>query len=134
MTPSAHKSEIAIAYDQWAETYDTDFNRTRNLAAQVLRQTDLQVHGREVIEVGCGTGHNTEWLAKRASRIVALDFSKGMLLRAKLESIMRAHGSSATMFARRGLFPMLQRICLLRCWFWSTSKTWIPFLLKPPAP
>ena len=83
MTQPSEQSEIATAYNDWAETYDTDQNRTRDLAAEVLRQTQIDFAGRRVIEVGCGTGRNTEWLAQRASAIVALDFSEQMLAKAR---------------------------------------------------
>jgi len=83
MSEVAKKSEIATAYDQWAETYDTDPNRTVELAGQVLRKVDLTVNGRTIVEIGCGTGRNTEWLATRASSITALDFSEQMLRRAR---------------------------------------------------
>ena len=83
MSQSSDKSEIAKAYNEWAETYDTNANATRDLAAKVLRQTDLQLDGRAVVEVGCGTGRNTAWLAQRASGIIALDFSDEMLARAR---------------------------------------------------
>lgn len=83
MTQPSNKSAVAAAYDEWAETYDTDPNRTRELASKILREIDLHFDGREVIEVGCGTGHNTAWLAKSATSITALDFSEGMLRRAK---------------------------------------------------
>ncbi len=81
-----NKSEIAAAYNEWAETYDTNQNPTRDLAGEVLRQADLDLAGRSVIEVGCGTGCNTEWLARSeagSSNIVALDFSVAMLARAR---------------------------------------------------
>ena len=83
MTQPSNKSAVAAAYDEWAETYDTDLNRTRELAANVLREIDISIAGRELIEVGCGTGHNTAWLAESAAGIVALDFSEGMLRQAK---------------------------------------------------
>jgi len=86
MTAQEKKSEIATAYNEWAETYDTVDNRTRDLAAAVLRQSDLNFAGRKVIEVGCGTGRNTEWLSRLAAgprEIVALDFSEEMLARAR---------------------------------------------------
>ena len=35
------------------------------------------------MELGCGTGKNTVWLAGRARALVALDFSDGMLTRAR---------------------------------------------------
>jgi ubiquinone/menaquinone biosynthesis C-methylase UbiE len=86
MTEASEQPEIATAYNDWAETYDTDQNRTRDLAAEVLRQTKIDFAGRRVIEVGCGTGRNTDWLAERAGEtggILALDFSEQMLAKAR---------------------------------------------------
>jgi len=86
MAQPSNKPEVAVAYNEWAETYDTDHNRTRDLAAQTLRQADLDFANRNVIEVGCGTGRNTEWLARPAAGatdIIALDFSEEMLTRAR---------------------------------------------------
>lgn len=83
MTGPANKSDVAAAYDRWSETYDTDPNRTRALAGQVLRKVGLPVAGRDIVEIGCGTGRNTEWLATRAASIKALDFSEEMLRRAR---------------------------------------------------
>ncbi|HSS22012.1 MAG TPA: methyltransferase domain-containing protein [Pyrinomonadaceae bacterium] len=79
-------SNIAAAYDQWAETYDVDQNRTRDLAAEALKQTELNFADRRVIEIGCGTGRNTEWLTQSAAgpaSILAVDFSEAMLARAR---------------------------------------------------
>jgi malonyl-CoA O-methyltransferase len=43
----------------------------------------LKLTGRNVIEIGCGTGRNTEWIAQHAGSVVGLDFSEGMLRQAK---------------------------------------------------
>ncbi len=84
MLQPANNSRVAADYDEWAETYDTVANRTRDLAGEVLRKIDLKVQDKLVIEVGCGTGRNTAWLvASNAANIVALDFSEGMLSRAR---------------------------------------------------
>ena len=83
MTQSSEQSEIAAAYNDWAETYDAVPNRTRDLAAEALRQVDLNLAGRKVIEVGCGTGRNTTWLAERAAEVVGMDFSEAMLAKAR---------------------------------------------------
>jgi ubiquinone/menaquinone biosynthesis C-methylase UbiE len=83
MAQPSSQPDIAAAYDDWAETYDTDLNRTRDLAAEVLRQADLDLTGRKVVEVGCGTGRNTAWLAERSTEVVALDFSAEMLAKAR---------------------------------------------------
>lgn len=83
MLDSEHTSEIAEVYDRWAEVYDTDINRTRDLAAAVLRQRDFGLADRDVIEIGCGTGWNTQWLAERGKSVLALDFSTEMLRHAQ---------------------------------------------------
>jgi ubiquinone/menaquinone biosynthesis C-methylase UbiE len=79
MTNSLDKSEVAAAYDRWAETYDIDANRTRELAAHVLRQLHRELAVDIVIEIGCGTGYNTQWLSQHARSVLALDFSEQML-------------------------------------------------------
>ncbi len=71
------------AYAKWAESYDTNENRTRDLDAVVLREHELDIAGRDVVEIGCGTGKNTEWLAQHASTVVGLDLSPEMLARAR---------------------------------------------------
>ncbi|WP_437995299.1 class I SAM-dependent methyltransferase [Sorangium sp. So ce185] len=83
MSTSPNKPEIATAYDRWSATYDNDPNRTRELSAAVLRERGLALAGRDVIEIGCGTGLNTQWLAERAGSVLALDFSEGMLRQAR---------------------------------------------------
>jgi malonyl-CoA O-methyltransferase len=85
-SPAEHEGEpadVAEAYDDWAASYDADRNATRDLDAVVVRNTQLQVAGADVLELGCGTGKNTDWLAARARTVLALDFSAGMLARAR---------------------------------------------------
>jgi ubiquinone/menaquinone biosynthesis C-methylase UbiE len=82
MVEGGRPDEIAEAYDRWAEVYDTDHNRTRDLAARVLRDAGLALGGRDTIEIGCGTGSNTRWLAERSRHVLALDISREMLRRA----------------------------------------------------
>ena len=50
---------------------------------KVLRRPSVDVEGRRVLELGCGTGLNTEWLAERARSVVAVDFSREMLSKAR---------------------------------------------------
>lgn len=71
--------DVAMAYDLWASQYDSNDNLTRDLDASVVRAAPLLVQGRHVLELGCGTGKNTTWLAESAQHVVALDFSVGML-------------------------------------------------------
>lgn len=76
-------SDVARAYDRWSLSYDDDANATRDLDGVVLRALGLPVDGAAVVELGCGTGKNTRWLAERAARVHAFDFSAGMLARAR---------------------------------------------------
>jgi len=71
------------AYNQWAGQYDTNHNKTRDLEAKALRDVLSTIAFRSVLEVGCGTGKNTEWLLEKAEKIVAVDLSEEMLSKAR---------------------------------------------------
>lgn len=71
------------AYNHWASQYDTNDNKTRDLEAQALRSTLSSVKFSNCLEIGCGTGKNTSWLADKANSITAVDFSEEMLAKAK---------------------------------------------------
>ena len=74
---------IQDAYTNWALTYDEDRNRTRDLDRQVTSSTLSDQHVGSIVETGCGTGKNTAFLAEIGDRVTALDFSVGMLARAR---------------------------------------------------
>lgn len=74
---------IQSAYDQWADIYDTNDNPTRDLNAWVLRKQPLKLQEQFMLELGCGTGLNSLWLAEQAEHLTAVDFSEGMLNRAR---------------------------------------------------
>jgi len=74
------------AYNTWAATYDTAENPTRDLEARAIRSLIPPGPYTEVIELGCGTGKNTEWLALRAERLIAVDFSAEMMQQAQQKS------------------------------------------------
>lgn len=71
------------AYDRWADQYDTDANNTRDLNAEVLQKQNFIEPNDAVLEIGCGTGLNTEWLGAQAGTVVATDVSEKMLARAR---------------------------------------------------
>lgn len=70
------------AYNSWSATYDTMKNRTRDLEALALREI-VTGENLEILEIGCGTGKNTEYLVGKASKLIATDFSEEMLAKAK---------------------------------------------------
>ncbi len=71
------------AYNSWASQYDSNRNKTRDLEAVALRQTVASVSFSHCLEIGCGTGKNTEWLLTQAKQITAVDLSEEMLAKAK---------------------------------------------------
>ena len=71
------------AYNIWSEQYDTNDNKTRDLEAKALRKTLESISFDSCLEIGCGTGKNTEWLITKAKKITAVDLSEEMLARAK---------------------------------------------------
>ncbi len=71
------------AYNRWALQYDTNNNKTRDLEAEALRSTLGNLAFDIVLEIGCGTGKNTEWIMTKAKGITAVDLSEKMLARAK---------------------------------------------------
>jgi malonyl-CoA O-methyltransferase len=78
--------KVQQAYTDWAETYDSDRNLTRDLDQQITRKTLGELRFDSVVEIGCGTGKNTRLLAEIASTVVALDFSEAMIARAREKS------------------------------------------------
>ena len=71
------------AYNHWASQYDTNENKTRDLEARALRDLLSTISFNSCLEIGCGTGKNTEWLLEKAERITAVDLSGEMLSKAK---------------------------------------------------
>ncbi|HEX8608445.1 MAG TPA: class I SAM-dependent methyltransferase [Pedobacter sp.] len=71
------------AYNIWAAQYDTNDNKTRDLEGLALKLSLATVSFNKVLEIGCGTGKNTEWLIDKAVQITAVDLSDQMLARAK---------------------------------------------------
>ena len=71
------------AYNVWAENYDTVENKTRDLEAKALRESVLSAKSSDILEIGCGTGKNTEYLLTKAKKLVGADFSAEMLAQAK---------------------------------------------------
>ena len=74
---------VQEAYDHWSATYDTDENLTRDLDHTVTREILADAQCKSILEIGCGTGKNTALLTQIGDRVCAIDFSEGMLKRAK---------------------------------------------------
>lgn len=83
-------TDIRKAYDIWANQYDLNNNKTRDLEAISLRNTLDKITFDTCLEAGCGTGKNTEWLTTKTTQLTAVDFSSEMLAIAK-EKINAPH-------------------------------------------
>lgn len=85
-------NRIRLAYDEWAEIYDHNENPTRDLNYATIREAPLELSGKEVLEIGCGTGLNTAYLVRQAKKVTAVDFSEEMLAKAR----RRLEGAAAS--------------------------------------
>ena len=70
-------------YDRWAATYDTMGNWLLELEEPEVDRALGVVSGLAVLDVGAGTGRHAIRLAEGGARVTALDFSEGMLARAR---------------------------------------------------
>ena len=75
--------KILDKYNAWAHQYDYDINPTRDLDKSVTIESLSNIDFFKVLELGCGSGKNTEWLITKADKLVGLDFSKNMLDQAR---------------------------------------------------
>jgi len=75
--------DIRQSYDIWSSQYDSDNNKTRDLEALALKTTLVDIRFDSCLEIGCGTGKNTEWFLTKAKQITAVDLSSDMLAKAK---------------------------------------------------
>ena len=69
-------------YDRWADIYDGEGNPLVELEEPQVDRRLGDVAGLDVVDVGCGTGRHALRLAMFGARVVAVDFSAGMLARA----------------------------------------------------
>ena len=74
---------IDAAYTSWSASYDTDRNVTRDLDRKITSELFSAKRFGMTVEAGCGTGKNSEFLAGISTCVLALDFSPGMLERAR---------------------------------------------------
>ena len=70
---------VQQAYALWSAQYDTNNNKTRDLEAIALRTLLADHSFRHVLEIGCGTGKNSEWLITKTSKLTSVDLSPEML-------------------------------------------------------
>jgi malonyl-CoA O-methyltransferase len=76
-------SSVRGGYDRWAVVYDHDANPLQALEEPLVRQATGDARGLAVLDLGCGTGRHSLWLAAAGATVTAVDFSEGMLAEAR---------------------------------------------------
>ena len=70
-------------YDRWSEIYDIDGNPLIALEEKHFPGILGDARGMRVADIGCGTGRHASRLAASGARVVAIDFSTGMMRKAR---------------------------------------------------
>jgi ubiquinone/menaquinone biosynthesis C-methylase UbiE len=82
-SPNAREPAIRVGYDRWSEIYDQEANPLIGLEEPVVREALGDVAGLSVLDLGCGTGRHTLWMANAGAAVTAVDFSEGMMEKAR---------------------------------------------------
>lgn len=77
----------AVDYDAVAPSFDRRYVRSTWEGVERTLDAFVASPPRDVLEVGCGTGHWLERLARRGHRMVGFDASRGMLARARAAAV-----------------------------------------------
>jgi len=89
MPDTRKQGQIAFVregYDRWASVYDHDANPLPALEEPHMRDAIGDARGLTVLDLGCGTGRHTAWLASAGASVTAIDFSPAMLTEARLKT------------------------------------------------
>ena len=70
-------------YDRWSEVYDGDGNPLIALEEPQIERMLGNVCGLRIADVAAGTGRHAVRLANAGAKVTALDFSRGMLTKAR---------------------------------------------------
>lgn len=79
--------ENRTAYNAWSNSYDHMPNKTRDLEAEVLKTLLSNKRFGNTLEIGCGTGKNTVFLSGISQSVLGVDFSEGMLEKARVKNL-----------------------------------------------
>src|SRR5262245_38663414 len=83
MTEGVIDVPARAGYDRWSALYDEAPNPLVALEGPLVASLIGPVHGLAILDLGCGTGRHALRLAAEGAAVQALDFSEGMLARAR---------------------------------------------------
>jgi ubiquinone/menaquinone biosynthesis C-methylase UbiE len=78
--------ETRAGYDRWSEVYDNDQNPLTALEERNFPAMLGDVSNLTIADVGCGTGRHAFRLAAAGAKVVGIDFSSGMMRKARSKS------------------------------------------------
>jgi ubiquinone/menaquinone biosynthesis C-methylase UbiE len=70
-------------YDLWSAIYDAEDNPLIVLEEPQVNRLLGDVRGLRIANLGCGTGRHTLTMARAGARVTAVDFSMGMMVKAR---------------------------------------------------
>jgi malonyl-CoA O-methyltransferase len=82
---------VREGYNLWSEVYDTDGNPLVAMEEPLVDQLLGRVAGLKVADIGCGTGRHALRLAEAGAEVWGVDFSDGMLERARTKASNGKH-------------------------------------------
>ncbi len=74
---------VEAGYSLWASCYDEDGNPLIAIEEPAMHALYEAIAGRNVLDLGCGTGRHTAALAGRGASVTACDLTTAMLIRAR---------------------------------------------------
>ena len=83
MSKRIERPSVREGYDRWAEVYDEDANPLVLVEEPEVIRLLGEVQGFAILDVGCGTGRHSVRLANEGASVTGIDFSAGMLEKAR---------------------------------------------------
>jgi len=77
---------VKTAYKKWAKKYEENFNPLTFTINNKINGFVSNIKGKNVLDLGCGTGKHSFLAAKKGAKVTGFDFSKDMLKQAKLKN------------------------------------------------
>jgi cytosine/adenosine deaminase-related metal-dependent hydrolase/ubiquinone/menaquinone biosynthesis C-methylase UbiE len=101
---SSIESRNTAAFDAWAQVYDTQANPLLVLEERFLRRLLPDIDGKDILDIGCGTGRWLEHLLRLGSpqSLFGLDGSEEMLASARCKPL----GGAILLHAQLPLLPL----------------------------